>query len=239
MLDTILAWNFVEQRDSVGASAYQVFWLNLLHNVFDDELGDLAPDYVDGGPTNRQAIIELLAKPDSAWWDNVNTPDVKETRDDILKKSLADAAKMLIAEYGNDPAKWQWGKLHTALFSSQALGSSPLAFIFNRGPFEVDGGTATVNNTGTSSNFKKSYASLPAKLDVIFAEGTVPSLRQIVDLSDLNASQFIHTTGQSGHPASPHYDDFINLWRNIQYVSMWWTQSDVKANAEGTLVMTP
>ena len=238
VLDAINNWDFFEKRDSVGASAYEVFWLNLLRNTFDDELGDLAPDYVNGGDVNRVAMIQLLAKPDSNWWDNTTTSAV-ETRDDILKKSLTDAAAQLTAELGADQTGWTWSKIHTATFKSQALGDAPVAFIFNRGPFEVDGGTATVNNTGTGTNFSKAYSTPPAKLNAIFAERTVPSLRQIVDLGDLGASRFIHTTGESGLPTQPHYDDFIDKWRNIQYVPMWWAEADIKAHAEGTLTLTP
>ncbi len=98
VLDQILAWDFHEQRDSTGASAYEVFWLNLLKNTFADELGPLAPDYTDGGTVNRQAVTQLLAQPDSPWWDDVTTSGVKETRDDILKKSLAAGASQLIGE---------------------------------------------------------------------------------------------------------------------------------------------
>lgn len=238
VLDAIKGWDFVEQRDSVGAAAYQVFWLNLLRNTVDDELGELALDYVNGGDYNRVAMINLLAQPESKWWDNVTTPAV-ETRDDILKQSIETAAAQLAAELGNDAANWKWGKLHTATFKSQALGDAPVALIFNRGPVEVDGGTATVNNTGTGGNFSKAYSTPPGKLTAIFAERTVPSLRQIIDLGDLNASRFIHTTGESGVPTHPHYDDFIDKWRNIQFVPMWWTEADVKAHAEGTLTLTP
>jgi penicillin amidase len=103
----------------------------------------------------------------------------------------------------------------------------------------VDGGTATVNNTGTGANFSKAYDTPPARLTAIFAERSVPSLRHIFDLSDLGASRVIHTTGQSGLPTQPHYDDFIDKWRNIQYVPMWWNEADVKAHAEGTLTLTP
>lgn len=238
-LDQILAWDFHEQRDSSGASAYQVFWLHLLMNTFADELGPLAPDYTDGGTFNRQAMTQLLAKPDSPWWDDVTTSGVKETRDDILKKSLAAGASQLIGELGRNPADWTWSKLHTALFASQALGTSPLAFMFNRGPYVVDGGTAAVNATSTGSNFKKAYSNPPDKLAAIFAERSTPSLRQIIDFADLNSSRFIHTTGESGLPTNPHYDDFIDKWRNIQYVPMWWDITDIKANAEGTLTLTP
>jgi penicillin G amidase len=232
VLTTIKNWDFFEKRDSAGAGAYEVFWLSLLRNTFDDKLGELAPTYVDGGDVNRQAMIALLGQPASAWWSN-------SSRDDVLKKSLADAATTLTAELGSDPASWTWSKIHSATFKSQALGDAPVSFIFNRGPFEVNGGSAIVNNTGTGSNFSKAYTNPPAKLTAIFAERTVPSLRQIVDLSDLNASRYIHTTGESGLPTSSHYDDFIDKWRNIQYVPMWWNATDIKANAEGTLTLTP
>lgn len=232
VLDAIKGWDFFEKRDSAGAAAYEVFWLNLLRNTFDNTLGELAPNYVDGGDVNRQAMIALLSKPASVWWS-------KSPRDEVLKKSLEDAAKMLTAELGSDPAGWTWNKIHSATFKSQALGDAPVSFIFNRGPFEVNGGTAIVNNTGTGSNFSQAYTNPPAKLTAIFAERTVPSLRQIIDFADLNSSRFIHTTGESGLPTNPHYDDFIDKWRNIQYVPMWWNVSDVKANAEGTLTLTP
>ena len=196
VLDQILAWDFNEQRDSTGASAYQVFWLNLLLNTFADELGNLAPDYTDGGTINRQAVALLLAQPDSPWWDDVTTSGVTETRDDILKKALAAGASQLIGELGRNPADWKWGKLHTALFASQALGTSPLAFMFNRGPYEVDGGTAAVNNTGTGGNFSKAYSNPPGKLAAIFAERSTPSLRQIIDFADLNQLAFYSHHGR-------------------------------------------
>ncbi len=237
VLDAIRSWDFHTTEQSSGAGAYQVFWLHLLRNTFDDDLGDLARSYVSGDDVNRQAMIQLLAQPDAKWWDNAATPDRVEKRDDILRQSLADAASDLVAQYGVDPNGWQWGKLHTITFKHRALGSQPVAFIYNRGPFPVSGYSALVNATG--GNFGFAYQSGDPKLTDIMQETFGPSLRQIVDLSDLNASRFIHTTGQSGLPTSPHYDDMTPLWLNIQYVPMWWNATDIKANAEGTLTLTP
>jgi penicillin G amidase len=237
LLEVIRSWDFHTTEQSSGASAYQVFWLHLLRSTFDDDLGDLAQDYVNGSSVNRQAMILLLAQPDSKWWDNAATSDRVETRDDILKQSLADAARDLVSQYGADPNGWQWGKLHTITFVHRALGTQPVAFIYNRGPFPVSGYTSLVN--ATNGNFAFAYQSGNPKLTDIMKETSGPSLRQIVDLSDLNASRFIHTTGQSGLPAQPHYDDFIDKWRNIQCVPMWWDANDIKSNAEGTLTLTP
>lgn len=243
LLDAIRAWDLKDQRDSVGAAAYETFFLYLLRNTFDDELGDLASEYVGGGDTNREVIRTLLDQPDARWWDDVNTTDVVESRDDILRRALSDAADALVAEFGSDAAGWTWGKLHTATFRHQALGSQIVGFMFNRGPVVVDGGQAIVNNTGGS--LSRSYIdsddpdASPPSLVQIFAESTVPSLRQIVNLADLNASQFIHTTGQSGLPYHPHYDDMIDLWRDIKYIPMWWNRDSIENDAEGTLTLSP
>ena len=240
-LDAIRSWDFNDAVDSSGAAAYEVFWLYLLRSTFDDDLGDLASAYVDGGDVNSQATTLLLAQPDSEWWDDTTTLDVVETRDDILKKSLADATAALTAEFGADPAGWKWGALHQVTFASQALGDSPVAFIFNRGPFAVNGGREIVNASGVS--FGQAYPDDPGdpapKLVSIFQSRGGPSLRQIVDLSDLDASHFIHTTGQSGLPYHPHYDDMIQPWLNIEFAPMWWERQSVEQNAEGTLSLTP
>jgi penicillin amidase len=39
-----------------------------------------------------------------------------------------------------------------------------------------------------------------------------PSMRLIVDFGDFNAATLTLLTGQSGHPASPHYRDHFPRW---------------------------
>jgi penicillin amidase len=45
--------------------------------------------------------------------------------------------------------------------------------------------------------------------------------------------------GQSGHLASPHYDDLAELWVRGEYVPMLWTREQVEREAEGTLDLEP
>jgi penicillin G amidase len=61
----------------------------------------------------------------------------------------------------------------------------------------------------------------------------------VVDLSELNNSVTVHTTGQSGHAYHQHYADMAPLWANIQYYSMLWDEQTVVSNAEGHLVLVP
>jgi penicillin amidase len=46
-------------------------------------------------------------------------------------------------------------------------------------------------------------------------------------------------TGQSGHPASRHYADMIELWRTGEYHPMPWDRSQVEAAAEAQLTLEP
>jgi len=67
----------------------------------------------------------------------------------------------------------------------------------------------------------------------------VPSMRMIVDLSNFDNSQTMHTTGQSGHPFNAHYNDMIDPWRMIEYHTMLWDRSAIEGSARQTLVLTP
>ena len=67
----------------------------------------------------------------------------------------------------------------------------------------------------------------------------LPSMRMIVDLSSLNNSLTVHTTGQSGHAFNKHYNDMTSLWATIQYYPMWWDPSSVEKDAEGQLILAP
>ena len=39
-----------------------------------------------------------------------------------------------------------------------------------------------------------------------------PSMRMVVDLSNLDASHWVNQTGNSGHTYSSHYDDQVEAW---------------------------
>ena len=67
----------------------------------------------------------------------------------------------------------------------------------------------------------------------------IPSWRHIIDLSDIEASVGTHTVGQSGHPASSHFRDFVELWSKGEYHPLPFARDKVDAVAESTLKLTP
>jgi penicillin amidase len=69
--------------------------------------------------------------------------------------------------------------------------------------------------------------------------GWASSYRQIVDLGALGKSISMHTTGQSGHIASEHYDDMISAWRDGRYHAMSLQVGDIRRELGGRLVLEP
>ncbi len=226
-LDLLKTWDYQARPGSAAAALFESFWRHLLQNTFND---DLPKDYwPDGGSRWDEVMRNLVKDPTDPFWDDKSTKDVVETEDDILIKSLADAVKELNGMFGSDPTKWEWGKMHAATFRNQTLGESGVGLIedlFNRGPFSVGGGEAIIDATGWS--VRDGYET-----------NWLPSMRMIVDMSDLTNSLTVHTTGESGHAYNRHYADMSPLWSNIQYYPMLWDQGSVEAQSEGHLRLLP
>jgi penicillin amidase len=222
----LTGWDGQTTMDSAAAALYEVFWKNLLAVTFHDDL--LEDFWPDGSARWFEVMRNLVAQPQSPWWDDKATPEV-EDRDLMFQRAFASAVSELEGLQGNNPSDWAWGDLHTVTFRNQSLGESGVSLIealFNRGPFPTNGGESIVNATGWDATEPYQLSSLPSQ-------------RMIVDLANLANSIAIHTTGQSGHAYHPHYIDMADLWRNIQYHPMPWTRSQVEAAAQGHLRLLP
>ena len=226
--DWLRDWDYQAHMDSPHALLYGYFWMRLLDNLFADQLADITTP--GGGGHEMWAAYLLAETPDHAWWDDVNTPDVTETRDDILRRSFEEAYAAATEQHGTDRDAWRWGSIHAIRFVSNPLGASGIDLIedvVNRGPVALSGDDESVNATGWNAG--------SGSFDV----STGPSERVVYDLSDWTRSLSVNTTGQSGHPYSPHYDDQIDLWRHIEFKPMLWSREQVEAAAASTLVLVP
>jgi penicillin amidase len=119
--------------------------------------------------------------------------------------------------------------VHTAVFRNQTFGKSgigPIERIFNRGPVAVGGGNTQVSVAQW-------------RFDKPFEIYHIASQRAIYDMGDLSKSLLIHPTGQSGHPAHRHYDDFIEPWRKIEYHPSLWERGAVEKASRRPLVLKP
>lgn len=221
-------WDLQMHMDSRPAAIYAAFLRALLARATHD---DLPAGYrPSGGSGSWLFLRSIISNPASPWWDDQTTPAV-ESREDIYRAALAAAYADLTERLGADDSRWTWGDLHTAMFRNQSLGRSgvvPVEALFNRGPFRASGGPGIVNATGYNFNRANPYELT-----------SLPSMRMIVDLSNLNATQFINTTGQSGHAFHPNYVDMADKWRNIEYLTLWFNRADVERATAATLILQP
>ena len=221
------SWDYQANMDSAPAALFEVFWKNLLAITFRDDLPEF---YWPGGSSYWFEIVGYMVEdPSQPWWDDQTTAEV-EDRDLIFARAFGAAVEELEGLQGKDPARWNWGDLHVLNHTHGVMNNFPLInSLFNRGPYRSSGGSGIVNATGWSATQEEN----------IYNIRTIPSMRMIVDLSDLQNSLSIHLTGQSGHPGSPHYTDMTDLWRMIQYHPMLWDRDAIEAGAEGHLVLVP
>jgi penicillin amidase len=108
---------------------------------------------------------------------------------------------------GTTVANWQWGKAHMATSIHRPFSNvAPLAKVFEV-VVPTGGDPWTVNVGQYWLNEKKQP----------FANRHAASLRAVYDLANLDASQFIYQTGQSGLALSGRYRDMSEEWAAVKY----------------------
>jgi penicillin amidase len=162
------------------------------------------------------------------WCDNRETP-ARESCADILQQSLHIALDDLAGRYGDDMVAWTWGDAHRAVSVHQPF--SKLAAL--RPFFEISVPSAGSLYTVNAGRFRMSDAERP------FANTHAAAYRGLYDMADPDASRFIQSTGQSGNPLSPYYDNLAALWADGSDLSMSMDAAEYEPTALGTLTLLP
>jgi len=133
---------------------------------------------------------------------------------DTLDASLAELEKA----FGPDHARWHWGRVHQVLFRHSLAKAQ-----WNRGPFARPGDANTVNATSGTA----------------FRQTAGASFRMVLDPANWDASVITNTPGESGDPASKHYDDLIQSWASGQHHPLPYSRRAVEAATVERLRLRP
>ncbi|MCK4515385.1 MAG: penicillin acylase family protein, partial [Spirochaetaceae bacterium] len=226
-------WDLMMDVDSIGATVFSQFYVDLCYKTYGDQIPEAVWDGSWGttsGVRLRNSLLWPLAEePNNAWWDDTRTLDVTESRDDIMARALSSAYETLVEDLGDNTNKWEWGEVHTIEYRNATLGESGIGFvenIFNRGPEPVSGGMSVLRR----ADFKVREP---------FGVYHIASMRMIADLSDWSSTLWVHSPGQSGHPASKHYNDAMDEWIDGEYFTHPWTLEDIRDQAQQSLMLEP
>lgn len=216
-LDLLQAFDGKMRMDSAAAAIYQAWMIHLERAIFED---DLRASLFEEMSTRANPIflINVLKDPalGEAWCDHVLTAPVEscvETAQVALDNALDDLSERM----GADISRWRWDRIHITQYPHNPFSQvSYLKGIFHR----------TIPNGG--DRFTVNVA--PVNLTNPYVQTHSPGYRHIIDLSDIAASRFMITTGQSGNVLSGHYDNLIRRHRDVAYLPMLFGRENVRGD---------
>lgn len=225
LLDSLKNWNGEYKLNSISPVIYHRTLYYMAKNTMEDELGpEMFNQFLSTHLFKRQIAWGSRMK-NGKWWDNVNTPDVVETREDIVMISFAQTWESLIEDFGEDTSEWTWDKVHTLEHGHPFGQVASLRKYFNVGPFPVEGTREVINNLA-----------FPYDGTGFYKVNSGPSTRRIIDFSDVENSISILPTGQSGNPLSKHYDDQAQMYVNGEFRKMMMNKQEIEETAEAVLI---
>jgi penicillin amidase len=218
-------WDYTMTRDSAAAAVYEATAGALARAAIEPVLGkDVYGIYRDNLSSSGvyTVLINLMNQP--------SAPFITSSPNDVIVKALNSAMADLRSKLGSDTSKWRWGALHQAHFAHPLASVFPLNYLFDVAPVDRPGDSVTVNAAGGGG-----FSADPAD----YSQQTVPSMRQIIDLSNFDNSLWVTTTGESGQPGSAHYSDLVPLWDQNKYQPMYYSPEKQASSATGILTLKP
>lgn len=226
-------WDGVENVDSEGALIFHATMRNLVLNLYGDELALLGKNYLEAYTGLKylvhRRIREIFKTGESSWIDDITTPNHVETLNEIISKSVAEGIIELEESFGVNISNWKWGDAHSLTHPHMLSKVKLLDWLFGLsvGPFRSGGSDKSPNAGGYS--FNKPYH-----------QNAGASMRRIVDFGNMNETQFILPTGQSGIPSSPHYRDQAEMYHSGEYRTTWFDEDYIRTSKHFRhLILTP
>ena len=233
------SWHGALEAASAPAALYEA-WSPLLTAAFGQALAPAADREAGVTRMTTERVLDALAEaglslPEpgmTAWVDGTPRPRPGvPPRNDALRAtvievltgpSLAQAWQQVVKRQGPDPAKWAWGNVHHASFEHPLAFTPDRQAVMNPPPVPRGGDGTTPNATGAGAR-----------------QTAGASYREVIDLSNWDASTTINVPGESGQPESPHYGDLLPLWAEGKYHQMAFSRQAVEKVAQERLRLVP
>jgi penicillin G amidase len=190
----------VMRAESAAPLIFAAWADELTRGVVGGKLGEAPFKAMYGKRNFRPAVEGIMARNDADWCGIATCAGQSSA-------ALDRALTRLQKDHGADVGQWTWGRAHNALSAHKPFGNVPLLAKFFDVRVPTGGDTYTVNVGQYWANDDK----LP------FANRHAASMRTLFDLADLEKSQFIYQTGQSGLVFSSRYRDMSEGWAKVEY----------------------
>lgn len=223
-LELLRRWDGAMRGESAEAAIYAAWYQAIPSTIISDELGADLMDSYGGAASDFFAIAAPSILRGEGNWCNDTRTAASESCDQQLGAALEQGLDAMSQEQGStDINTWRWNKAHHTYFPHQPLDSvGALRPIVSR----------SIPNGG--DKFTVDVAPVRAS---DFDQRHVPSYREIIDLSNLGASRFMNTLGQSGSPLSGDYANLLDRWQKVEYLPMRYDEASIEQGQQGTLTL--
>ena len=203
-LERLRSWDGRLDPDSIAGTIYQAFLLRLAREVAraaigDRDLSERWLDRADNGFTPHVTSPWRWHSHLMTLWEEADEALIGRPWNDLVLEALSGALDDLSDRFGPDPEGWRWGHVHEMEFPHPLGEANPLLRRLLNRRVKAGGAQETVSQIAYDPNnpYKAVWA---------------PSWRMVADPIAPERSRWQMFTGQSGHPASPHYDDLQADW---------------------------
>jgi penicillin G amidase len=203
-IERLRSWDGRLDPDTVAGTIYQAFLLRLAREVARAAIGDrdLCERWLDRADNGFTPHITSPWRWHShlmSLWEEADEELIGRPWEGLVLEALAGALDDLEERFGPDPGGWRWGHVHEMEFPHPLGAANPLLRRLLNRRLRAGGAQETVSQIAYDPNdpYKAVWA---------------PSWRMVADPTDPDRSRWQMFTGQSGHPASPHYDDLQADW---------------------------
>ena len=212
-LSVLRDWDGEARADSAATLVLEVTRHALLVRILKSKLGDSLSEY--HWPMSTIFLQNVLEQNLSRWLPPGDT-DFNMT----LMRSLDEGIRQIPAlVHSQNHAAWRWGDTIPLTFHHPLSGGLPLLGRWlDVGPFPQAGTGTTVKQTTPHLG---------------------PSMRMVVDFSDLDQSVQNITLGESGQVLSPYYRDQFSAWYDGRSFPMLFSDAAVEKGAVHKLVLEP
>jgi penicillin amidase len=209
-------WDCRVEPDRIGASIFSVFfrlWTRaVVHERFEPEEASLLAGGADGLAAN-------LLSADEAGWFAIGK------KEETMLACFQSALQKLTDRLGHEPAKWQWGNLHTIPLRHVLSGRGDLGKLLDHGGIPVKGDAGTICNTGLGGQYE---ARAGANYRLITDMAVSPPGLWAVDCESASA-----------HPGSPHYGDQLADWIEGRYHWLSLDREEASRDARARMILNP
>ena len=106
MGELLSRWDYHDDPDKSAPTIFQAVYRKFALLVFEDELGeDLAVTMLCNWYFGQERLSKMVVEGNSAWFDNVKTAGIKESRDDLFHQSALTAVVDLDSRLGGNPVE--------------------------------------------------------------------------------------------------------------------------------------